>query len=90
MKLRIHKNSVSNKNNFLQRKCSLLINIKSKYEKYENIIDENINIDFSQITKLLDNKDKDVLNFINSRLFVLLYDKIKTYSLLDIMLEHCI
>ena len=48
--------------------------------KYENIIDENINIDFSQITKLLDNKDKDVLNFIN-RMFVLLYDKIKTYSL---------
>jgi len=80
LKLRIHKNSVSSSNNFLQRKNSFLINVKNNFKKYEKIIDENIDADLSYIKKLFDNDDKEVFDFINSRMYVLFYDKIKVYS----------
>lgn len=80
LRLRIHKKSISNKNNFLQRKYSFLINIKNEFKKLEKIIDENINEDIFEFIKLIKSDDKQVINFINSRMFVLFYDKIKIYS----------
>lgn len=80
LKLRIHKNSVSSSNNFLQRKNSFLINVKNNFKKYEKVIDENIDEDLFYIKKLLNNDDKEVFDFINSRMYVLFYDKIKLYS----------
>ena len=80
LKLRIHKNSVSSSNNFLQRKNSFLINVKNNFKKYEKIIDANIEADLFYIKKLFNNNDKEVFDFINSRMYVLFYDKIKVYS----------
>ena len=80
LKLRIHKNSVSSSNNFLQRKNSFLINVKNNFKKYEKIIDANIEADLFYIKKLFNNDDKEVFDFINSRMYVLFYDKIKVYS----------
>jgi glycosyltransferase involved in cell wall biosynthesis len=80
LRLRIHKKSVSNLNNFLQRKYSFFINLKNKFNNYEKIIDKNLTIDLFNINNLLNSKDKELLNYINSRLYVLFYDKIKGYS----------
>ncbi len=80
LKLRMHKNSVSSSNNFLQRKNSFLINVKNNFKKYEKIIDANIEADLFYIKKLFNNDDKEVFDFINSRMYVLFYDKIKVYS----------
>ena len=81
LRLRIHKKSVSNLNNFLQRKYSFFINLKNKFNNYEKIIDKNLTIDLFNINNLLNSKDKELLNYINSRLYVLFYDKIKGYSI---------
>ncbi len=81
LKLRIHKDSISSNNNFLQRKYSFYINIKNKFTKFEKIIDQNINSDIFEFIKLIENEDKEIINFVNSRMFVLFYDKIKIYSL---------
>ena len=81
LKLRIHKDSVSSKNNFLQRKYSFLINIKNKFKKLDKILDENIDADIFEYIKLFENENKEIINFVNSRMYVLFYDKIKLYSL---------
>ena len=81
LRLRIHKDSISSNNNFLQRKYSFYINIKNKFTKFEKIIDQNINSDIFEFIKLIENEDKEIINFVNSRMFVLFYDKIKIYSL---------
>ncbi len=80
LRLRIHKKSVSSNNNFLQRKYSFLINVKNKDKKLEKIIDENMNADIFEYIRLIKSDDKQVIDFINSRMFVLFYDKIKIYS----------
>ena len=39
-----------------------------------------MNADIFEYIKLIKSDDKQVINFINSRMFVLFYDKIKIYS----------
>ena len=80
VKLRVHHFSISANNNFQQRKNSLLINIKHKFNEYENKIDEFINIDINKIN--INVNDTKLNNFINSRKYVLFYDKIKTSKIL--------
>tara|TARA_E500000178_G_scaffold317443_1_gene337999 strand:- start:8813 stop:9742 length:930 start_codon:yes stop_codon:yes gene_type:complete len=75
--LRVHKESISFKNNYIQRKNSVIISMKSKFF--------NSNIDFDKVKSFktddlivfFKKKDIKIQNYLNSRLFTIMYDDIK-------------
>ena len=83
IKLRIHNKSISFTKNFLQRKYSLFIGLKYKYnflEKYnKNINDNNV---FEKIA--IENKEnKELIDMLYARKYVYLYDQIYLFSIFN-------
>ena len=79
--LRIHNSSISSQNNYLQRKYSFMIMLKNKFNELEKKIDNNLSLDILELFNLLEGEHINIKEFAISRMYVLFYDKVKTFSI---------
>lgn len=79
--LRTHNSSISSQNNYLQRKYSFMIMLKNKFNELEKKIDNNLSLDILEFFNLLEGEHINIKEFAISRMYVLFYDKIKTFSI---------
>ena len=77
--LRIHKNSISYKKNYQQRINTFYINLFKEFPDFK--INEFLNISPTDLINLIDQSDIKLVSFINSRVYVLFYDKVRIFKI---------
>ena len=82
VKLRIHKNSISNLKNKYQRFYSFMIGLKFLFPVLENDISYMNNDSFLSYLKNKYKDNKNIYNQIIARQYVYLYEEVKTYKIL--------
>ena len=77
--LRMHQDSISKNRNYEQRVNTFYINIFKNFPKIN--IDKFLKIDPLEFTKSLEESDKELYSFSNSRLYVLFYDRVSLFKI---------